>query len=338
MAKLNQTQIYKACDKAAEDIPLLLESLGIEYIEYPNRYAFACPIHGGDNPEGCCIFTDGTNIKGNWKCWTSGCEEEYTNSLVGFVRGVLSVNKNRNISLDQAIQWTLDLSGGQIDEDAIASSFNPLDIFNKKPEKIENGITREMIISKLQVPSNYFIDRGFSPEILKTFDVGVCIEKNKQMSGRSIAPVYDKDWNYIGCAGRAHNNQIQPKWLYSKGFKKCVLYGIHIAHNTIRSSNTVILVEGQGDVWRMHEAGYTQTVGCFGCGINDDQLILLESSGAMNVIILTDMDEAGEKAYKQIIKRGGRRFNYFRPKISTKDVGDLTTEELKKELQSQIKI
>ena len=87
----------------------------------------------------------------------------------------------------------------------------------------------------------------------------------------------------------------------------------------------------------MHEAGYSNSVSIFGASLTDEQLILLEEIGVMNVIILTDYDDAGNKAAQQIIKKCGRRFNYLRPEISSKDVGDMTIEQIKEELYPQLK-
>ena len=42
---------------------------------------------------------------------------------------------------------------------------------------------------------------------------------------------------------------MNPKWLHSKGFRKSILYGLNIASQYIKESSSVILVEGQGDVW-----------------------------------------------------------------------------------------
>jgi len=56
----------------------------------------------------------------------------------------------------------------------------------------------------------------------------------------------------------------------------------------------------------------------------------------MNIIIMTDYDEAGEKAAKQIVKKCGRRFNYYRPTLDAKDVGDLAIQELQQQLISQL--
>jgi hypothetical protein len=52
---------------------------------------------------------------------------------------------------------------------------------------------------------------------------------------------------------------------------------------------------------------------------------------------LTDTDEAGEKAAESIKTKGGRRFNYYRPTISKKDIGEMTIEEINTELKPQIK-
>ena len=93
MKKLTQNQILTLCDKLAENIPALLEHFEIDSIEYPNRYSFPCPVHGGDSVEGCSIFTDGDTATGNWRCWTNQCHEDYQSNIFGFVRGILSSMK-----------------------------------------------------------------------------------------------------------------------------------------------------------------------------------------------------------------------------------------------------
>jgi DNA primase len=279
--------------------------------------------------------------KGNWQCWTNHCEDDYTNSLLGFVRGALSNDKNRKVSLNEAAEYCanfLNMGVGELDniERKQSRTLNILDVFNRQIEKRSCDISRDEIRSRIKIPADYYIGRGLLPETLNTFDVGLCLEKNRPMSGRVVVPVYDEDYNYVGCVGRSTSDTITPKWLHSKGFKKSILYGLNIASSHIKKHQTVILVEGQGDVWRMHEAGYKACVGIFGSSINEDQLLLLEQSGALNIIILTDSDDAGNKACGQIIKKCGRRFNYYRPEISTKDVGDMSIDQLKNELHPQI--
>ena len=342
MKTLTKNQMYQICKQLVERLPELLQSLDIEYLEYPNRYSFACPVHGGDNPEGCSIFTDGISSKGNWQCWTHHCEDDFTNSLFGFVRGALCLRRNRKISLNEAAAYCTNFFNMSLDdleqsETRPNENLNILDIFKKEVHRSNSDISRDQIRSRIQIPADYYIGRGFLPETLDAFDIGFCLEKNRPMSGRVVVPIYDKGYNYMGCVGRATDGNMSPKWLHSKGFKKSTLYGLNIASSYIKESQTIILVEGQGDVWRMHEAGHKNCVGIFGSSINDDQLLLLEQSGALNVVILTDTDEAGNKACEQIIKKCGRRFNYYRPTISTKDVGEMSIEQIQEELYPQLK-
>ena len=341
MKRLTKNQIYQICERLFDRLPELLRSLGIEYLEYPNRYSFACPVHGGDNPEGCSIFTDGTSMKGNWQCWTQHCEDDFTNSLLGFVRGVLSEKRNRKIPLNETAAYCsnfldLDIDNIQEVEQSNNEQLKILEAFSKEINREIYDISRDQIRSKIKIPADYYVERGFKEETLDLFDIGFCFEKNRPMSGRVVVPIYDEGYNYIGCVGRSIDEAQKPKWLHSKGFKKSILYGLNIAGKYIQQSQTAILVEGQGDVWRMHEAGYKNCVGIFGSSMNEDQLLLLERSGALNIVILTDSDEAGQKACDQIVKTCGRRFNYFRPEISMKDVGEMSVEQIRDELYPQL--
>lgn len=330
--------ISSLCDEALSQVYSLLDYFDIEYVEYPNRIAFACPVHGGDNPEACCIFTDGLSNQGNWSCWTHGCQEEYVNNLFGFVRGCLSERRQKTVSMNEAASFLTNFLNKDLDELDVKPKRETkvIDIFNRTIQRSASTITRDGLRARISIPSEYYIRRGYTAETLNQFDVGECLVENQPMSGRVVVPVYDEDYNYVGCVGRSIKEHLQPKWLHSKGFSKNVLYGLQIAKEYILKHNTAILVEGQGDVWRLHEAGLKMSVGIFGASINEDQLILLEQSGVLNLVILTDSDEAGNKAYQQIVKKCGRRFNYLRPVISSKDVGDMTVDQIKQEIYPQL--
>ena len=197
MKSLTKNQIFQICENLFDRLPELLTSLEIEYVEYPNRFSFACPVHGGDNPEGCSIFTDGLTSKGNWQCWTNHCEDEFTNSLLGFVRGTLSHRRNRSISLNEAAAYCanfFDMSIEDLDkiEEHKQRSLNVLDVFNRKIDRNIPSISRDEIRSKIQIPAEYYIGRGYLPQTLDTFDVGFCLEKNRPMSGRVVVPIYDE--------------------------------------------------------------------------------------------------------------------------------------------------
>lgn len=328
----------------------LLDYFNIEFLNFHNRVAFPCPIHGGDSPEGCCIFTDGDTQTGNWTCWTAHCEEEYVSNLFGFVRGCLTTNRGRPVSMNETAAFLSKFLNADLSELSLTPTRQNkvLDIFSRKIERRPAAINRGEIRNKLHIPANYYLNRGYSQLVLEAFDVGECLVENQPMSGRVVVPLYDEEHNYVGCVGRSIKEHLQPKWLHSKGFNKNILYGLNLAQERIMETGTVILVEGQGDVWRAFEAGLEMTVGIFGTSLSEDQLILLEKSGALNVVILTDYDEAGEKAVEGIVKKCGRRFNLIRPDLEPwfeerdvpkkqRDLGNMTIEDIKNEIYPYIK-
>lgn len=329
---IQQSQIYQISKELNEKIVALLEYFHIEYRDYNETYVFRCPVHGGDNSNGCSILKS----NGSWSCWTHECQQDFKKSTFGFVRGVLSHRASRKVSMKETMDFCLKFLNKEIHDIPEVQLNNRLDvklldIFDKKPTRETSNFTREYIRNSLEIPSKYYLNRNYSSTILDKFDVGNCIAQNKPMSNRAVVPIYDENDTYVGCVGRSLvDNPNMPKWINSKGFSKTMfLYGLNFAKEHIIKKGTVYLVEGQGDVWRLHEAGYENSVGIFGSNISDEQLILLESSGCLNVVILTDTDLAGEKAVKQIMKKCGRRFNYYRPQIPKKDIGEMNVEEIK---------
>lgn len=342
---MSREKIYSICSELANKLPELLDSLKIDYNQFENRITFPCPVHGGDNNEGACIFTDGTKSKGNWVCWTHSCEKDHGKNIIGFVKGVLSSRQNKEVSFYTAINYCLSFLNKNlldiVEEKISESLYNSnklIEVFMRKPDIEFLNISKEKVIESLDIPSKYYIDRGFLSETLIAFDVGECYNSNRSMFNRAVVPVYDENHRYIGCVGRATNEHTRPKWFNSKGFKKSFhLYGLWITKPFIQKTSTIVLVEGQGDVWRLYEAGIKNCAGIFGSDLSEDQLIILEQLGVMNVVILTDNDEAGNKASQGIIKKGDRRFNYFTPKISKKDIGEMSIEDINNELKPQIK-
>ena len=346
MTTFHQTTLSEVSDAMFLQLPRLFQLLELDFFESHHSYHLACPVHGGDNPQGCVVFKESNIGAGGWQCFTHNCQDQFQRSFFGFIRGVLSAHSDKEFaSMDDTMKFCLDFLQCKIQDlenpkTLRREAYNSFEVFNRQLVRKSSDLSREEIRSRLEIPSEYFIKRGFSPEVLNEFDVGFTSVNSGIMRKRVVVPVYDEDYNYVSCAERlTHDNTTpqNPKWIYNKGFQKSIyLYGLNVAKEYIKQTASVILVEGQGDVWRMHEAGYKTCVGIFGSSINEDQLLLLEQSGALNIIILTDSDEAGNKACSQIIKKCGRRFNYYRPNISTKDVGDMPVDQLKRELHPQI--
>jgi 5S rRNA maturation endonuclease (ribonuclease M5) len=220
------------------------------------------------------------------------------------------------------------------------------------------GVPRENIRNHLQIPSPYYIERGYKAETLDCFDVGLCNNPNKENFGRTIVPVYEENGKYmVGCSARSPYNKCDTCGLFHSPTEKCpdtcnrkrfekwlhtgnmasYLYNWWNARTSIRDRGTAILVEGPGDVWRLVESGITNAVAMFGSSLSEEQEILLERSGATRIAVITDNDAAGEMC-RTTIKNKLDRFYKLKFIIpSAKDVGELTIEQVKQEIVPYVK-
>ena len=194
------------------------------------------------------------------------------------------------------------------------------------------------------------------------YDVGLCDIAGKPMCNRAVAPIYDITGdNMVGCTGRSiyeacpkcgayHNpNNDCPnaeirwaysKWKHSTDFKSqnnLYNYWEGFAKEHIQSTSVAIVVESPGNVWRLEENGIHNSVAIFGSSMSDRQKIILDSSGAMAIIVLTDSDEAGRKAAQDIKNKCQNTYRVFIPTISKGDVAEMTSEEIDIEIKQYIK-
>jgi 5S rRNA maturation endonuclease (ribonuclease M5) len=179
------------------------------------------------------------------------------------------------------------------------------------------------------------------------------------MYNRIVVPVYSIDGKVIvGCTGRSifnscekcgqyHISTIQCpskedswkycKWKHNLGFKSQEhLYNFWFAKDYIQKSKSIILVESPGNVWRLEEAGIHNSVAIFGSSLSDKQKLLIDSSGAMNIILLMDNDDAGQKAVKQITEKCKKIYRIYSPSFEGSDVGELSIEDIRNTLVPKI--
>tara|TARA_R100000008_G_scaffold15804_1_gene7751 strand:+ start:2887 stop:3945 length:1059 start_codon:yes stop_codon:yes gene_type:complete len=347
LKKLSAKELKKLSDKIATNIVSIFEDFGIEVNDFDDYISCACPIHEGDNPNAFTMTTDCDHpYFGMWKCWTQGCEEENVNTPIGLIRVLLSKAKDEDVTFDDTISYCMNLvetNFESLNKEASSTSFNTVSRIEKSLQKRnrnkESGINRSHVRNSLERPAQYYINRGYSKEVLDQFDVGVCTDNRKQMRGRVVAPVYDDDFEFmVGCVGRVtHENYNGRKWVNSRRFYAGAwLYGYWLSQEHIRKKRSAILVEGQGDVWRLWEAGIKNVVGMFGSSLTDTQIRILETSGAFTLILITDNDKAGEKAKASIKKKCERNFNIVEVDLSTKDVGEMSVEQINKELKPKL--
>jgi 5S rRNA maturation endonuclease (ribonuclease M5) len=326
------TDLNEVTEKVFENLNILLDSFELEYEEDArDRVFMPCPIHGGDNKKGLSICKN----RKVWACWTHSCHESYGQSIFGFVSGLLSRQKNKKVSFGESLKYITSLykmknvkapkrKTQQDDEFLnIAEAWKSISFDKENPEceSIESVI-----------PSKYFIKRGFEPETLKYFEVGDSIKN------RASIPIHNQDGLLVGYIFRATKPYITPKFIFTDGIKKTkLLYNYHRAITSAREKNCLFLTEGQGDVWRLYEAGVYNVISIFGKDISDDQITLLLMSGITRLVVVTDDDQAGRESKVSIKRKLDRTFTLYFPIFDRKDIGQMTVDDIKEIILPQTK-
>lgn len=371
----DQAKLKVLCDNLCDDIEKLLDHFELDYKDHGKMISMSCPIHGGDNNTALNLYVQGDHYRGNWKCRTHQCEKTFKGSIIGFVRGILSRNKynwskegDDLCSFKDAVDFITKFLNKDLKDIKISKINNNKNKFTSAINHINNSITinttnlltRDITRKLLKIPCKYYLDRGFSASILDKYDVGVCDNPAKEMYNRAVVPIYDNDHKYVvGCSGRslyekcqscgsyhAHDQScpddsvkyLYPKWKHSSNFKsQNSLYNFWFAKQHIQNTGVVIVVESPGNVWRLEENHIHNSVAIFGSSLSDRQKIILDSSGAMTIIILTDNDEAGRKAALQIKEKCEKTYRIFIPSISKSDVAEMTPSEIDLQIRQYIK-
>jgi 5S rRNA maturation endonuclease (ribonuclease M5) len=370
----DQAKLKVVCDDLCDNIESLLEHFGLEYTYSGKLVTMSCPIHGGDNKSALNLYPQGDVYRGNWKCRTHGCDKYFKSSIIGLVRGIISHQKynwvkdgDEHCTFNEALTFCLeflkkdlsDIKISNVDRDKKSFVGTIRYISPERPTE-EKGITRKQIRANLKIPAQYYIDRGYSPEILDRYDVGFCDNPKKEMSNRVVVPIYDHKHQYmVGCSGRSifekcdkcgccHNtsddcpneerSRFYSKWKHSSSFQsQNHLYNIWFAKNYILENHTVIIVESPGNVWRLEEAGIHNSVAVFGSSLSDRQKMILDASGAMTIITMMDNDDAGKKAADLIRQKCHKTYNVKNIDFPAQDVGELSIDYIKQNIVPLLK-
>ncbi len=176
----------------------------------------------------------------------------------------------------------------------------------------------------------YLLDRGVSQNSIETFEIGYVpsgqevmnflqrallplpkaaeagiIAQNENGSGyyarlveRITFPIYSTSGSLVGFGGRTITNH-PAKYINSpqtKLFNKSrLLYGYHLAKESIYKNKKIIVCEGYLDVVMFHQAGFKEAVAGMGTALTPEHLPLLRK-GDPKVILAYDGDKAGVAA------------------------------------------
>lgn len=294
-----------------------------------------CPVHDGDNQTAFNINI-GINDQyvGRWFCNTKNCHEDHGGGIMGLVWSLLE--KLGPITFREVIDFLEKFCDGTIDPGEIKRDYYS-EMLLKSKKTNSALMTRKDVRIRLKIPAQHYLSRNFSPEILDEFDVGLCDNPKAEMYNRVVFPVYDElDDKMIGCVGRTVCGDPR-KWKNQAGFNKAsYLYNLGKALPFIKSSKSIIVCEGQGDVIKTYEAGAKNVVGLFGCSISDTQEFLIQRTGALTLYILSDNDDAGKLSRIKIEQKMKNLFNVKHLYTETKDVGEMSKEEIQERVLTQL--
>ncbi len=196
------------------------------------------------------------------------------------------------------------------------------DFFQKQLWHTQNG---------KQIGLSYFKERGFTPQIIKDFQLGYspddfeafttkALQENYQLEfleksgltqvkgskkydrfrGRVMFPILSHTGRVLGFGGRTLQKEAKiAKYLNSPEseiyHKSKILYGIYQAKAEIGKADECFLVEGYTDVISLHQAGVQNVVASSGTALTVDQINLIKRY-TRNITLLYDGDPAGIKA------------------------------------------
>jgi 5S rRNA maturation endonuclease (ribonuclease M5) len=326
------------------EIELVLGNLEMEYEVLGDNIYSTCPVHeGSDNHRAFSLSRD----KQIWRCWTRGCQDEYGNDIFGLIQGVLSHNSGDSKGFKDALRWACSILNIDSRSIKVEKSVEPdefvrlVDIFSHS--SLQHSASPATIIKNqhytLTHPSEYFSRRGFKESTLLEFEVGDCLDKTSSMHQRAIIPIHNHDGSQVVAhIGRSIKDYRKPKFLFTKGFdKRLFLYNYHRAIDRAKERSCLFITEGQGDVWKLFEAGVYNAVSIFGKSLSIQQKRNLLQSGITTLVILTDNDQAGRESKTEMQRELGRMFSLLFPRMSHKDIGEMPLDKIHSEILSQIK-
>ena len=351
----DQAKLNALTDLVVQYIDKIYSYFNVD-ISYKNDILIKSPcfIHGGDNPTALNLYYN-ADIRVHYKCRTHQCEEIFGSSLISLIRGGLSrtrykwkVKGDKEASFNETVEFLLDITKqdfGKIDSnksslDGDKLKFSSLINNFTMPEKQKEGINADLYRSKVEIPATYYLQRGYSIEVLDKYDVGTCKRPKRSLYQRAVVPIYDDSGEMIiGFSGRSIHPECSkckhyhdpekkchffPKWKHTAGFQKenC-LYNYWYAKDHVLKSGVIILVESPGNVWRLEEAGIHNSVAIFGAHLSTNQKKIIDSSGAFSIVCLLDNDEAGTKGAKKIYEQCSKMYRVYFPKFKENDIGDM---------------
>ncbi len=243
-----------------------------------------------------------------------------------------------HFSYPEALRWLADRYNIEIPEEKAKTQEQIAALNERESLGIINEFARDTFVNNLwnsdegkAIGLSYFLERGFSEETIKKFELGFSAEafdaftkaaldkgyakehllaggltkeKNDKLfdffRGRVMFPIHSISGKVLGFGGRTlRSDKKVAKYFNSPESilynKSRILYGLFYSKNAIIKNDRCYLVEGYTDVISMHQSGLENVVASSGTALTKDQIKLVKRY-TQNITILYDGDAAGIKA------------------------------------------
>ncbi|AFL69372.1 DNA primase [Sulfurospirillum barnesii] len=289
----------------------IVEVIG-SYLELKKNganYKCVCPFHNDTSPS--LVISPSKQIYHCFACGAGGDSIKFVmeyeklsypesiEKLANMVNFSLSYTSNNGAKKEERkLMENLNLFyTQQLDRHLTAKSYlNQRGIAESSIEKFEIGYA----------PSSFatldFLSKH-AYTMSESMEYGVAgIGENNQPYARFIErvtfPIYTPTGRLVGFGGRTLSNH-PAKYVNSpqtKHFNKSqLLYGYHLAKESIFKQKKIIITEGYLDVIMLHQAGFKEAVATLGTALTHEHLPLI-TRGDPEVIVAYDGDEAGINA------------------------------------------
>lgn len=266
-------------------------------------------------------------VKQIWKDFSSGKGGNAVTFLMEhehftYPEAIKYLAKKYNIEIEETIQ--------NEEEKAASDARESLFLVNEYANGYFQSILQKTDQGKA-IGKSYFIERGFTEETIKKFQLGYALDEwsaftNKaiekgykleyleetgltivkdqkqfdRFKGRVIFPIHSMSGRVLGFGGRIlQNDKKAAKYLNSpesKVYNKSkILYGLYFAKQAIAKEDNCYLVEGYTDVIQFYQSGIQNVVASSGTALTPDQIRLINRL-TNNITVLFDGDAAGLRA------------------------------------------
>ena len=287
------------------------------------NYWGLCPFHNDKKPS-----MSVSPSKGIYKCFSCGAGGDALNFLVKIQNReykdvILELAEKFGIELPKKFapsNETKNQKADMIKACEKAAKFYHLELkaavdSNKAMTYLRGrGITDE-VISKFTLgwaPNKYDslykeLHKEFKDEILEK--AGLILKSNSggwidRFRNRIIIPIQNENGEYVAFGARAVDEGQNPKYLNSSDSliynKSKILYGLNSAKESIKTEDSVVIMEGYFDVISAQSNGVENCVASCGTAMTQEHIKLLSRYTKSRRIFLSfDTDSAGIKATKR---------------------------------------